>query len=132
MEFDSADLAASGAAVTIAISENRLIAPLEAYAPTRHNDTWRLESNKDLYEGVRYAFINITAAGGRSRAGVARGRRGSSTEQGFTAWHITGLRRVCQVVPTNYAGSFHSSDSNLDRIWWTGAYTVKVNVACSL
>lgn len=109
LEFDSPDLAASSAVVTLGISENKLVAPLETHPPVRHNDTYRLESNRDLYEGVRYAFINVTGSA-------------------FAPWHITAVRRVCQVVPTNYAGGFRSSDPDLDRIWWTGAYTTRVTL----
>jgi alpha-L-rhamnosidase len=36
--------------------------------------------------------------------------------------------QYCQIKPTNYQGSFSSSDATLSRIWWTGAYTVKVNL----
>ena len=45
---------------------------------------------------------------------------------GSAAWSITNLRRVCQLVPTNYEGSFESADALLTRIWYTGAYTVKI------
>lgn len=43
-------------------------------------------------------------------------------------WHITGVRVVSQVKPTNYAGSFSCSDELLNRIWYTGAYSVKANL----
>jgi len=40
----------------------------------------------------------------------------------------TQFRRGCQVVPTNYNGHFESSDPDIDRIWWVGAYTVRVTL----
>jgi hypothetical protein len=112
VEFESDDLAASGARVALTISENNLPAPLETHAPTRHNSTWRLEPNAQLYEGVRYAWLNVSAAD--------TGR--------FAPFRITRFRRACQVVPTNYRGHFESSDADLDRIWWVGAYTVRVTL----
>lgn len=66
-----------------------------------------METNNQLYEGIYYAIINVT-------------------DPGPKPWSISQFRRKCQVVPTNYEGAFTSSDPLLDRIWWTGAYTVKV------
>src|SRR5690606_24997177 len=37
-------------------------------------------------------------------------------------------RLICQIKPTNYRGSFDSNDTLLNRIWYTGAYTVKLNL----
>jgi hypothetical protein len=48
------------------------------------------------------------------------------TSVGDAPWSITNLRRVCQLVPTNYEGSFESADALLTKIWYTGAYTVKI------
>ena len=74
--------------------------------PERIGDTWRAKFNKELYEGVRFAFIHVDR--------VAR------------PWHITGIRLVCQVKPANYEGSFTSSDPLLERIWYMSAYSVKL------
>ena len=112
VEFVSADLAASGAAVALTISENKLPAPKETHLPTQHGSTWRLEPNPQLYDGIRYAFLNVTAAG----------------RSAFKPFTITQFRRGCQVVPTNYVGHFESSDPDIDRIWWVGAYTVRVTL----
>ena len=35
---------------------------------------------------------------------------------------------VSQVVPANYGGSFYSSDAQLTRLWWVGAYTTRVTI----
>jgi len=51
VEFTSSDLAASGASVSLTVSENKLPAPLETHAPVQHGDVWRLEPNPQLYEG---------------------------------------------------------------------------------
>ena len=117
VEFESADLAASDATVSLTISENNLPAPLETHAPVQHNATWRLEPNSQLYEGVRYAFLNVSYPTG-----------GAAAAQQRTPFHISSFRRACQVVPTNYVGHFESSDADLDRIWWVGAYTVRVTL----
>lgn len=82
--------------------------PPKTLSPVKHGNTYRLELNKDLYEGVRFGWIHV---------------RSFSKD-----WHITGVRLVCQIRPTNYRGSFACSDSMLTRIWYTGAYTVKLNL----
>ena len=113
VEFDSVGLSASGAMLDMTLSENRLPGEVHNLQPKAYNasgtTTYRLEPNNQLYEGVRYVFINVTAAG-------------------TAPWAFSNLRRVCQVVPTNYEGSFHSSDDTLNRIWWTGAYTARVTM----
>jgi hypothetical protein len=109
--YDSEDFAGSGAVLDISISENAL--PGECYRDTPkvyHTGgvtTYRLETNNQLYEGIYYAIINVTKGGA-------------------TPWTLSKFRRKCQVVPTNYNGKFSSDDASLDRIWYTGAYTVKV------
>lgn len=82
--------------------------PKKTAVPVRHGNIWRLELNDQLYEGVRFAWIHI-----RSLNKPA---------------HISSARLVCQVKPTNYEGSFACSDTLLSRIWYTGAYTVKLNL----
>lgn len=113
LEFDSKDLAGE---VTMSISEYTEPAILNAGAqhpvktaePVRYGDTYRLELNKELYEGVRYGWIHV-----------------ASVEHPFT---IDEVRLVCQIKPTNYEGSFSCNDPELTRIWYTGAYTVKMNL----
>jgi len=61
-----------------------------------------------MYEGVRFGWIHVRSFS--------------------SAWHITGIRLVTQTKPVNYNGSFSCSDTLLTRIWYTGAYTVKVNL----
>ncbi|HEX8546176.1 MAG TPA: alpha-L-rhamnosidase C-terminal domain-containing protein, partial [Cytophagaceae bacterium] len=112
LEFESDDLADS---ITLSISEYNEPAIVnvgaanrfKTKAPVKNGNTYRLELNEDLYEGVRFGWLHIHT---NSRP-----------------WHIHNLRLVCQVKPTNYQGSFSSSDTTLTRIWYTGAYTVKVN-----
>jgi alpha-L-rhamnosidase len=111
LEFDSPDL---NGKVEMSISEynqppqyasNYLPKTL---TPKKHGNTYRLELNPELYEGVRFGWIHVRSFS--------------------KAWHITAVRLVCQTRPVNYNGSFACSDSLLTRIWYTGAYTVKLNL----
>jgi hypothetical protein len=82
--------------------------PKKTARPVRYGNTWRLELNKELYEGVRFAWIHI-----RKLKNPA---------------DISSVRLVCRIKPVNYEGSFSCSDTMLTRIWYTGAYTVKLNL----
>lgn len=107
IEFDSPDLEDSGFTAAISISENSLLAKLETTAPVAHKNTtsglvtYRMESNSELYEGIQYAWVHVTPV---------------SEDAETKPWHITGFRRVCQVVPTNYKGFFQTSDSDLNKV----------------
>jgi len=113
LEFDSDDLADS---VTLSISEYNepaivntgAIHPVKTLSPVKYGNMYRLELSPDLYEGVRFGWIHVLLH--------------------KKNWHIKNLRLVCQVKPVNYSGSFSSSDPELTKIWYTGAYTVKLNL----
>jgi len=113
LEFDSDDPKEK---IVMSISEYREPAilnsgaqhPIKTLAPIRHGSTYRLELNDQLYEGVRFGWIHI-----------------KSVNKPF---NISDVRLVCQVKPTNYLGSFSCSNPILTRIWYTGAYTVKLNL----
>jgi len=113
LEFDSPDLVGK---VEMSISEYNepargITVPnslTKTLTPKKYGNSYRLELNSELYEGVRFGWIHIRSFS--------------------TAWHITGIRLVCQTKPTNYNGSFSCSDSLLTRVWYTGAYTVKLNL----
>jgi hypothetical protein len=113
LEFDSPDLTGT---VEMSISEYDEPAiensggpahRIKTLAPQRYGNTYRLELNSELYEGVRFGWIHVHSFD--------------------SPWQITAVRAVCQVKPTNYNGSFACSDPLLTRIWYTGAYGVKVN-----
>lgn len=78
--------------------------PQECGAP----GTYRLVTNKQLYEGVRYAFITMK----------------TPPTKPFT---ITGFRAVVQSKPVNYTGEF-SGDERTTKIWYAAAYTVRTNL----
>ena len=77
--------------------------------PARRGNTFRLELNRELYEGVRFGWIHVRAVG--------------------KPWTITAIRLVCRTKPVNYDGHFATSDPLLTRIWYSGAYSVRVNFA---
>lgn len=112
LEFDSPDLSGS---VEMSISEYlepaiENVGPahrIKTLAPRRYGNTFRLELNKELYEGVRFGWIHV--------------------RKFERPWRITAVRAVCQAKPANYNGRFSCSDEMLTRIWYTGAYGVKVN-----
>ena len=113
LEFDSDDL---GDSVLMSISEYNEPAKLnigtahqfKTAVGVKYGKTYRLELNPLLYEGVRFGWIHVI----------------SHKKQ----WHIRNMRLVCQIKPTNYRGSFSCSDPELTKIWYTGAYTVKLNL----
>ena len=82
--------------------------PVKTRRPGKYGNKYRLQLNDDFYEGVRFAWIHVN---------------------NFSKpWHIKNIRLVCQVKPVNYKGSFFCSDTMLNRIWYTGAYVVKLNM----
>lgn len=82
--------------------------PAKTAVPARYGNSFRLELNKDLYEGVRFAWIHVRGLG---KPAVIRN-----------------VRLVCQTKPVNYEGWFDCNDPQLTRIWYTGAYTVRLNL----
>ena len=81
--------------------------PRKTLVPARYGKVFRLELNDELYEGVRYAWIHVRSVDKPLR--------------------IKNVRLVCQARPANYEGSFDTDDPMLNRIWYTAAYTVRLN-----
>jgi alpha-L-rhamnosidase len=112
-EFDSKDMTGE---VTMSISEyneptilnrgakNRI----KTLEPVKYGNTYRLELNDELFEGVRFGWIHV-----------------NTFEK---EWYIDNVRLVCQIKPVNCKGSFSCSDSLLTKIWYTGAYGVELNL----
>ena len=113
IEFDSPDLSGE---VQMSVSEYNQPAvvnagpqsPHKTGIPVRHGNTYRLELNAELYEGVRFGWIHVTKFD--------------------KPWHLENVRLVCQTKPVNYRGHFQSTNDLLNRIWYTGAYAVKLNL----
>jgi len=113
LEFDSPDMPGG---VEMGVSEFN--APAWEHciaAPTQTGGhTWCLKlKGKFDFNGVRFGWIYVRSFDGRP-------------------WHITNVRLVCQIKPANYKGSFSCSDPMLTKIWYTGAYTVKLNLLKNL
>lgn len=111
LEFDSPDLLPADAArVQLSVSEWTEPYIGKIKAPVAYNSTYRLETNAQLYEGVRFGFFIMTDA----------------PSQPFT---ITGMRAVTQAKPVAYKGAFSApGDDSLTTIFYTAIYTVRLNL----
>lgn len=98
--------------------------PLTAYPSPAGSSAglYRLEVEpalrlKSLYAGARYAFLYFTFDS-------------SCSPSTCPAVNVSGVRFVAQVLPVTYTGSFSTLDSDpiLDRIWYQGAYSTRVNL----
>eukprot|EP00934_Nitzschia_sp_Nitz4_P002203 Nitzschia sp. Nitz4//scaffold302_size22357//13327//16265//NITZ4_008560-RA/size22357-snap-gene-0.8-mRNA-1//1//CDS//3329547035//2203//frame0 len=80
--------------------------------------TYRLETNQELYEGIRYTFLTVSFL--------------DDDTVGRTSTTTTSLTLKCSLVamikPISYKGSFSSSNSALTTVWYTGAYAVRLNM----
>ena len=135
LELRSPDLTAEAVAagcVTMSVGESTIP---KYFAPSRlhkvHNYTnplfegwktevpapyaggvYRLELNADLYEGLRYGFIHVNASCGAA----------------FAPFTITSIRAMAQVKPANWAAFASPGRPVLERAWYVGGYTVKLNL----
>lgn len=107
LEFESPDLQHHSVTVSAAISEFNSPIPGKKRPLTKYKNTFRLETNKELYEGVRFTWIYYT---------------------GQEPWHISRLTLVAKAKPVNYTGAFAAFDSTLTQSWYTGAYAVRLNM----
>ena len=115
-EFISDDLDLSSTNVTASISEYNVPKKTMAVKKYGHH-TFRLETNDELYEGVRYTWLHIHPSTNTTN---------SASEQ--KPWHILGVSLVAKVKPLNYTGYFSSSTPKLTQTWYTGAYGVRLNM----
>lgn len=107
LEFESADLTGD---VVCSISEFNVKSHMlrKTRKPVKYGTSWRLELNRELYEGVRFAFFEV-----------------KTFDKPFT---IENVRAMVQVKPTNYTASFETDNDELNRIWYVGAWDVKANL----
>jgi alpha-L-rhamnosidase len=109
LEFQSPNL--HGSAVRASLSEFNSPFPDKTRPVKRYgNATYRLETNAELYEGIRYTWLYLD--------------RVASTDPIV----MTNVSLVVKVKPINYTGSFQSSDVALTKTWYTGAYGVRLNM----
>ena len=123
-EIDSPDLAASNAVLSMGVGEYNT--PWQegpgrhkTGRPKRYGSTYRLETgNAALYEGVRFAFLEVSAPPGATlipftiagaRLVVSRHDIAAIWVAFFSRWQRYRCRQV-QTKPVNYAGHFTASD----------------------
>ena len=110
VELDSPDISDADAALLVLGFSEWAGQALKQQAPKRYGATFRLETNVQLYEGVRYGFVALTAA----------------PSVPFT---ITAVRAVSQAKAVNYTGAFAAAGDDLvTRVWYTAAFTVRLNL----
>jgi hypothetical protein len=103
LEFESPDLDGE---VRAAISEFN--SPQKTLSVTKYGNTYRLETNKELYEGIRFVWLYFP--------------------QMSTPFHMNKLQLVAKIKPIAYSGSFQTADEELTKSWYTGAYAVRLNM----
>lgn len=119
-EFFSPDLAAvlstCKCVVKASISEYNEPWPGKTQAVKAYdNNLFRLETNSEYYEGVRFAWVLYEPS--------------SPQETGAALpWTLTGVRVVAQVKPVNYTSNFASSDPTLTAVWHAGALGSRLNM----
>jgi hypothetical protein len=91
---------------TASLSEFNMPYPDKTRPLTKYgNHTYRLETNDQLYEGIRFTWLFFTQP-----------------------VILSNVNLVAKVKPINYTGYFWSSSSLLTRAWYTGAYGVRLNM----
>ena len=92
---------------------NPLFAGWKTEVPVPYSDgIFRLELNAQLYEGVRYGFVHVNASCGAA----------------VTPFTITSVTARAQVKPANWATFASPTRPVLERAWYVGGYTVKLNL----
>jgi hypothetical protein len=140
------DSTSSKVKVTASISEyNRpypgKTRPLQKYG----NHTYRLETNEELYEGVRFTFLHVsfpnnareekeeetatttTTTANANANGNANANANTNANEN-TVVAIDDFSIVSKVKPIEYTGSFRSSRERLTKAWYWGAYGARLNV----
>ena len=120
-EFFSTDLSAAlsggGCVVKASISEYNEPWPGKTQAVKAYDGgLFRLETNDELYEGVRYAWIMYEST------------EPSSAPAAPPPWTVSQARVVAQVKPVNYTASFSSSSPTLTAVWAAGALGSRLNM----
>lgn len=113
LEFAIPGGAPSCAHLSATISEYNTPRPGRGVAPKYYGGSlgeYRVETNAQLYDGLRYAWLTV------------------GMDAGCAPFTLTGVRSVAQVLPHNYTGSISTGDAQLDAIWYTGAYATRVNL----
>jgi hypothetical protein len=115
--------------VEMALSEFNSVYPGKRRVPQRYPNnktnrnasegttyTYRLETNDELYEGVRFTWLYITKTKSQSAANDNQ------------LLLLIDASIVSKLKPISYMGRFASSCPKLTQIWYTGAYGVRLNM----
>lgn len=84
------------------------------YYPSAHaarkNDIYRLETNPELYEGIRFTWLDVPA----------------TTDDSLLPLEFS-VTLVTKIKPLTYVGSYRSHPASLTRTWYTATYSVRLN-----
>ena len=119
--------------VTASISEYNRPYPGKTRSLQKYgNHTYRLETNKELYEGVRFTFLHVSFPNNDAEAKTEEETTATSNTNANananTALAIDDFSIVSKVKPIDYTGSFRSSHKLLTKAWYWGAYGARLNV----
>lgn len=109
--------------VRASLSEYNQPHPTKSHKPlTRYGaHTYRLETNDELYEGIRFTFLHFTFSDTTADKTTGTTRTPEPIE-------IADISLVAKIKPVNYTGSFASSNDMITAAWYTGAYGVRLNM----
>jgi len=108
-EFISPNLGASNVTVRAGLSEFNSPYPGKTKEVKQYgSSTFRLETNDELYEGVRFTWLFFDFPGDHGLRAV-------------DPLVISNVSLVGKVKPVNYTGSLESSDAALNKVWYTGS-----------
>jgi len=118
----------------MALSEFNSVYPGKRRVPQQYpntttasrSSTYRLETNDELYEGVRFTWLFVTAKT-KSKSMFVQGYDDSTTTQPLLLT-LEDASIVSKIKPISYTGKFASSCPRLTQIWYTGAYGVRLNM----
>jgi hypothetical protein len=107
--------------VEASVSEYNRPYPGKTRALTKYgNRTYRLETNQELYEGVRFTFLHVAFP-----KTTAAGTNTTTTNEPLA---IDDFSIVSKIKPMDYTGGFRSSNKLLTKAWYWGAYGTRLNV----
>jgi alpha-L-rhamnosidase len=117
------------AQVLASISEFNEPYPGKTKALTHYgNHTYRLETNEELYEGVRFSFVHITFVNDGIQHQYRSQHNTEVNHYSPPRVEIRDVSLVAKIKPVAYTGRFHSSNTQLTQAWYTGAYGVRLNM----
>jgi alpha-L-rhamnosidase len=118
----------STATILASLSEFNEPYPGKTKELTRYGElTYRLETNDELYEGIRFTFLHISFIGDDDNKSDVTSNK-HHDESLSPSVEILDVSLVAKIKPIAYTGSFQSSNDELTQAWYTGAYGVRLNM----